>query len=286
MTNPAPKACVIGFPVKHSRSPAIHNYWLKKYNLPGSYGTELVTPDGLEGFLRALPRSGYAGCNITLPHKEEALNFIDHIDPLAKKVGAVNTVVVKNGALHGFNTDVHGFVANLESVGKAWQKKKPAYVIGSGGAARAVVAGLVEAGCQKIFVTNRTPERLRRFGEELSAAFGVELHLVGWEDRTDPLPLVDLLVNTTSQGMEGNPPLELEIRGLKDGALVTDLIYTPLETPLLAKARGRFHPTVDGLGMLLHQAAPGFEMWFGKKPEIDVALRSVVLDDIERGRAA
>src|SRR6185369_3154704 len=256
MSDFAPKACVIGFPVKHSRSPAIHNYWLQKYGLAGSYGTELVAPDHLETFLRALPTSGYVGCNITLAHKEEALHFIDHVDPLAKKVGAVNTVVVKSGALHGFNTDVHGFSKNLESSGK-WQKKKPAYVIGAGGAARAVVAALIEAGCPTIYVTNRTHDRLIRFGEELGNAFGMVLHLVGWEDRRDPLPAADLLVNTTSQGMEGQQPLDLDLRGLKDGALVTDLIYTPLETPLLSRARGRGHPTVDGLGMLLHQAAPG-----------------------------
>ncbi|MBI3420015.1 MAG: shikimate dehydrogenase [Proteobacteria bacterium] len=278
------RACVIGWPVKHSRSPVIHGYWLKKYGLKGSYEAVAVPPDGLEKFLRGLPRD-YAGCNITLPHKEEALGLMDEVDPLARKAGAVNTVAVRpGGKLYGFNTDIHGFTRNLESAGKAWQKKKPALVVGAGGASRAVVAALVGAGCATIYITNRTPERLRLLGEELSAAFGVSLHLVGWHDREDALATVDLVVNTTSQGMEGAPALELDLRKLKDGALVADLIYTPLETPLLREAVRRHHPTVGGLGMLLHQAAPGFEAWFGVKPEVDEELRKVVEDDLAKAK--
>jgi shikimate dehydrogenase len=279
------KACVIGYPVAHSRSPAIHNFWLRQYGVNGSYDAVAVLPDALENFFRNLKQNGYAGCNVTLPHKEDAAHMID-ADPLAKKIGAANTVVVEGEKIRAFNTDIYGFAKNLESAGKAWQKKKPAYVIGAGGAARAVVVALIEAGAPRIYVTNRTPERLKRFGEELGKAFNYPLHLVGWEDRTDPLPGVDLLVNTTSQGMEGQPPLDLDIRSLKSGALVTDLIYTPLETTLLGKARARNHPIVDGLGMLLHQAAPGFEAWFGVKPEVTPELRAAVIADIQHGKAA
>lgn len=274
---PPKKICVIGWPVKHSRSPLIHNFWLKKYGIAGSYEAVGVEPDHLERFLRGFAGEGFAGCNITLPHKEEALVLMDEVDPLARKVGAVNTVVVKpGGALYGFNSDVHGFTRNLESAGKAWQKKKPALVVGAGGAARAVVAGLIGAGCAKIYITNRTPERMRALAGALGAAFGTSLHLVGWPDREDALGVVDLLVNTTSQGMEGMEPLDLDLKKLKEGALVSDLIYTPLDTPLLREAKRRKHPAVDGLGMLLHQAAPGFEAWFGKKPEVDAELRKVV----------
>jgi shikimate dehydrogenase len=274
------KACVIGWPIKHSRSPLIHNYWLKKYGIDGAYTAEQVAVSELEVFFRDLPKN-FAGCNITIPHKEEALNFVHDVAPLAKNVGAINTVVVKDGKLHGFNTDVYGFTKNLESSGK-WQKKKPAYIVGAGGAARAVVAALVEAGCEKIYVTNRTIDRLRNFCSELSAVFNVSLHMVGWEDREDPLQVVDLLVNTTSQGMEGQDALDLSVKKLKTGALVSDLVYTPIDTPLLLEAKRRNHPTVDGLGMLLHQAAPGFEAWFGVKPEVDAELRALILKDIAK----
>ncbi|HVY12344.1 MAG TPA: shikimate dehydrogenase [Alphaproteobacteria bacterium] len=280
------KACVIGWPVKHSRSPVIHNFWLKKYGIAGSYEAIAVTHDDLKKFLRGLGANGFAGCNITLPHKEDALHLMDEVEPLAHKAGAVNSVVVReNGALYGFNTDVHGFTKNLESAGGAWKKKQPALVVGAGGAARAAAVALVEAGCEKIYITNRTPDRLRRFADELSAALNFPLHMVGWPDREDALPGVSLVVNATSQGMEGQAPLELDLRKLKNDALVTDLVYTPLETPLLLEARRRNHPVVDGLGMLLHQAAPGFKAWFGRMPEVDAELRKAVVADLARERA-
>lgn len=281
------RASVIGYPVKHSRSPVIHNFWMKKHNIPGAYGRAEVMPEKLPMALMALSVSDtMRGCNITIPHKEAALAQMDDVDPLAKKIGAVNTVLVKeDGALFGFNTDAHGFTQSLNSAGPAWRKKAPALIVGAGGAARAVVAALVQAGCSEIYVTNRTPDRLRSFCSELGASFNVPLRMVGWEDREEALATVDLLVNTTSQGMEGEPPLDLDLRKLRNTALVTDLVYTPIETPLLAEARRRNHPVVDGLGMLLHQAAPGFEAWFGVKPAVDEELRKAVIEDLQKSKA-
>jgi shikimate dehydrogenase len=281
------RANVIGYPVKHSRSPVIHNHWMKKHGIPGSYGRAEVMPDKLSMALMALSVSEtMKGCNITLPHKEAALAQMDEVDPLAKKIGAVNTVLVRDeGELFGFNTDAYGFTQNLNSAGAAWRKKSPAMVVGAGGAARAVVAALVQAGCREIYVTNRTPDRLRSFCSEVGKNFDVPLRIVGWEDRGEALAHVDLLVNATAQGMEGEPPLDLDLRQLRNTALVTDLVYTPIDTPLLREAKRRNHPTVDGLGMLLHQAVPGFEAWFGVKPEVDEELRNLVIADLQKPKA-
>jgi shikimate dehydrogenase len=288
MTQSSPLlASVIGYPVKHSRSPVIHNYWMKKHGIEGHYGRSEVAPDKLTMALMALSVSEtLKGCNVTLPHKEAALSQLDEVDPLAKKIGAVNTIIVREeGELFGLNTDAYGFTQNLNSAGSAWRKKSPALIVGAGGAARAVVAALVQAGCSEIYVTNRTPDRLRSFCRELGASFEVPLRMVGWEDREEALGQIDLLVNTTSQGMEGEKPLDLDLKKLRNTALVADLVYTPVETPLLREAKRRNHPTVDGLGMLLHQAAPGFEAWFGIKPVVDDELRNAVIEDLQKNKA-
>ncbi len=278
--SPMPKACVIGWPVAHSRSPVIHRYWLEKYGIAGHYESCAVLPDDLPDFLGSLGAKGHAGGNITLPHKEMALSLMDTLDETARRAGAVNTVAVKDGKLCGSNTDIYGFVENLKNSGAAWKRKGTALVIGAGGAARAAVAGLAGEGSRKIYVTNRTPDRLRRFMAGL-AHLNAPLEPLGWPDREDVLPEVDLVVNTTSQGMDGQPPLALDLKKLKSTALVNDMVYAPLVTPLLAEARARNLATVDGLGMLLHQAAPGFALWFGRRPEVDQGLRRAVEEDLK-----
>lgn len=273
----------MGWPVAHSRSPILHNYWLRAMRISGVYVPLAVDPVGLKDALRALPLLGFSGCNITVPHKEQAIGFVDEVDELAKKVGAINTVIVSDhGKLIGRNTDVYGFTKNLESAGKAWNRKKPALVIGAGGAARAVIVALAEAGCQDIRIANRTNDRAIALGKEMQP-FIKNITAIGWPDRHDAMEDVALLVNTTTQGMEGQAALDLDLRKLADDALVTDLVYTPLITPLLAEAKRRNHPIVDGLGMLLHQAVPGFEAWFGHTPSVDEALRRHVLADLTKG---
>lgn len=281
ITGSSKVAGVMGWPVAHSRSPLLHNYWLRQHNINGAYVPMAVDPVGLKEALRGLPQLGFAGCNITVPHKENALALVDEVDPLAKKVGAINTVVVgEKGKLIGRNTDVYGFTKNLESVGKVWNKKKPALVVGAGGAARAIIVALAEAGCSDIRITNRTNDRAIALGKEMQTHFK-NITIIGWPDRDDAMRDCMVLVNTTTQGMQGQPPLDIDLRALNDGALVTDLVYTPLHTPLLIEAKRRGHPIVDGLGMLLHQAVPGFEVWFGKTPVVDDAARQLVLRDIQ-----
>jgi shikimate dehydrogenase len=271
------KAAVIGWPVKHSRSPLIHNHWLAERGIGARYEALPVEPAKLETFLRALPEKGLLGCNITVPHKEEALKYMDSIDPLAAKAGAVNTVIVREGGkLEGRNTDVFGFSENLASAGKAWARKKPALVIGAGGAARAVIVALAEAGCREIRITNRTHDRARDLIRELEPRLKAPLILTGWPDREFAIEDAGLVVNTTTQGMEGQDPLDISLKKLEEGAVVTDLIYAPLLTPLLAEARRRKFATVDGLGMLLYQALPAFEAWFGVRPDVTPELRKKV----------
>ncbi|MBY0427967.1 MAG: shikimate dehydrogenase, partial [Alphaproteobacteria bacterium] len=256
-----------------------------------------VDPVGLKEALRGLPQLGFSGCNITVPHKENAIALVDEVDALAKKVGAINTVVVgEKGKLIGRNTDVYGFTKNLEGAGKSWQRKKSALVVGAGGAARAIIVALAEAGCSDIRITNRTNDRAIILGKEMNEALGdtsaqsrlhglvqssrANINVIGWPDRDDAMRDCMLLVNTTTQGMEGQPPLDIDLRALNDEALVTDLVYTPLLTPLLIEAKRRGHAIVDGLGMLLHQAVPGFDAWFGKTPLVDDAVRQLILSDI------
>jgi shikimate dehydrogenase len=266
-------AGVIGWPVAHSRSPLLHGHWLARYGIAGAYLPLPVQPGRLEAALRGLSALGFAGCNVTVPHKEETLALVDTADAIARRIGAANLVVVRaDGTLHGSNTDGYGFLANLRDRQPGWNASGPAVVIGAGGSARAVVAALADAGTAEIRLVNRTPER----AERLATSLGGVIRLVPWADRAAALDGATLLVNTTTQGMQGQPPLDLDLSALPPAAVVTDLIYVPLETPLLAAARARGNPGVDGLGMLLHQAVPSFAAWFGVTPEVTPDLRALV----------
>jgi shikimate dehydrogenase len=268
------RAGVMGWPVEHSRSPALHGFWLKHYGIAGEYVTLPVPPDGLRTALRALPQEGFAGCNLTLPHKEAALAVIDHVDLSARRIGAVNTIVVRSDqSLEGRNTDAFGFIENLHAGAPDWRADRgAAVVLGAGGAARAVVAALLDAGSPDLRLLNRHRAR----AESLGAALGGKIRVLDWEKRERALGGATLLVNTTSLGMHGAPPLELALDALDRAAVVNDIVYVPLETPLLAAARRRGNPVVNGLGMLLHQARPAFAAWFGKMPEVTPALRRAV----------
>ncbi|NBC96971.1 MAG: shikimate dehydrogenase [Deinococcus-Thermus bacterium] len=270
-----PVAGVMGWPVAHSRSPRLHGHWLARYGIDGAYVPMAVPPTGIARALASLATFGFRGCNVTVPHKEAAFAAMDRVDPAAQRIGAVNTVVLDaDGTLHGSNTDGFGFLESLRA-DSAWQADSgPAAVIGAGGAARAIVAALLDAGAPEVRLTNRSAERAAAVAE----ALGGPITVVPWADRAAMLDGAALLVNTTTLGMDGQPPLDLALDPLPPRAVVTDIVYTPLETPLLAAARARGNPVVDGLGMLLHQARPGFEAWFGVAPTVDSALRAAVLD--------
>lgn len=263
----------MGWPVSHSLSPALHGYWLKEHGIVGDYLPLAVPPDELETALRGLPSQGYNGVNVTVPHKEKALKFCDELDEPALRIGAVNMVsVTKSGKLAGRNTDGIGFLENLR-YGSKWQPDDgPAVVLGAGGAARAVVVSLIDAGVPAIFICNRTHSR----SKVLADSFGTKCAPTRWVDRSMVLQGVGLLVNTTSLGMMGQPPLEIDLSHLPSGAVVHDIVYAPLETPLLTAARARGNPVVDGLGMLLYQARPAFKTWFGVMPEVSEGLRSFI----------
>ena len=267
-------AGVMGWPVAHSLSPRLHGHWLFRYRIDGAYVPLPVPPERLEQALRALPALGFAGVNLTIPHKEAALALMDRLSPVAERIGAVNTVVVDaDGTLSGENTDSFGFIAALSQSGAAWRAEAgPAVVLGAGGAARAVGVALLDAGAPEVRLLNRTPERARALADGL----GGSVHAVDWGARAAALDGAALLVNTTSLGMGGQPPLVLPLEALPRTALVTDVVYTPLITPLLALAQARGNPVVDGLGMLLHQARPGFRAWFGVDPAVEDDLRAVV----------
>lgn len=264
-------AGVMGFPIMHSRSPAIHNHWLAEYGLLGHYAPLAVKPDGLEKALRALHPLGFCGVNLTIPLKELALPLVDEIDPVAQAIGAVNCIVVdRDGRLRGFNYDAFGYVESLREAAPRWRADSgPAVVLGAGGAARAILAGLIGEGAKNIRLANRTLER----AQKLAAEFGPQVHAVEWDDREAALAGAALLVNTTSMGMTGQPPLEIALDDLPPTALVSDIVYAPLETDLLAQARKRGLKGVDGLGMLLHQARPAFRDWFGPMPKVTPELR-------------
>lgn len=268
-------AGIMGWPVKHSRSPRLHGAWLKNYGIDGVYVPLPVAPENLGAALKALPMLGFAGVNLTVPHKEAALSFMDEVTSAARRIGAVNTVIVlPDGKLRGDNTDCFGFIANLEASLPAWNAAAgPAVVLGAGGAARAVIAGLLDQGCPEVRLANRSRAR----GEAVARELGAKVRLVSWPIDAAGLSDAALLVNTTSLGMTGQPPLELSLEGLPPHAVVTDLVYAPLQTDLLIQAKTRGHQTVDGLGMLLHQARPAFAAWFGKEPEVTPALRQIVL---------
>jgi shikimate dehydrogenase len=272
-------ACVVGWPVKHSRSPLIHNYWIKQYKLAAEYRTEAVPPEEVQDFFATLAEHGYVGCNVTLPHKEAALAASEP-DDRARAVGASNTLWYDGGRLFSTNTDVEGFTANLDAVVPDWDLGlDEAVVLGAGGSARAVVYGLIERECGRVHVVNRTPER----ATALAARFGEAVQPANWSALPHLLARAGLLVNTTSLGMAGQPPLDLDLEPLRSGAVVADLVYAPLETALLAGARARGHPTADGLGMLLHQAVRGFQLWFGERPEVTPELRALIEADLVEG---
>lgn len=272
ITGKARVAAVLGWPVSHSRSPKLHGHWLQRYGIDGAYVPLAVRPEALSDALRGLAALGFAGANVTLPHKEATLAAADEATPRAKEIGAANTIVVRDGKLIADNTDGFGFIENLRQGAPTWDAARgPAVVLGAGGASRAVIHALLAARAPEVRVLNRTRER----ADALANAFS-SVRVLDWGDRS-ALSDAALLVNTTSLGMTGQPPLEIALDGLPPSALVTDLVYSPLETALLAAARARGHATVDGLGMLLHQARPGFAAWFGREPEVDDALRRAVL---------
>jgi shikimate dehydrogenase len=267
-------AGLMGWPVSHSRSPDIHNHWIAEHGLRGSYVLLPVDPANLAQALRALPVLGFAGCNLTIPHKVAAMSLVDRVDPVAQRIGAINTVVVQaDGALAGLNTDAYGFLHSLMAEAPQWSPDDgPVAVIGAGGAARAVVVALADKGVREIRVCNRSPDKAIALADE----FGPVVLSVPWAQRNEALEGAALLVNTTSQGMGSQPPLDLSLETLPLRAVVSDLVYVPLQTPLLRTAMARGHHTVGGLGMLLHQARPAFESWFGVMPQVTPALRAQV----------
>lgn len=271
-------AGVMGWPVGHSRSPRLHGHWFERYGIDGVYVPLPVRPDDVELAFRALPRLGFRGWNVTVPHKEAAARVVDELDPAARRIGAVNTVLVQeDGRTRGLNTDGAGFLANLRQQAPSWQAALgPAVVLGAGGSARAVATTLLDAGVAQVTLVNRTMARAEQLAAELADLGSVAA--VGWNKAEHALADAALLVNCTSLGMAGQPPLELTLRPLSASAVVADLVYTPLETTLLADARRRGNATVEGLGMLLHQAVPGFSHWGGRVPEVDDALRTAVLE--------
>jgi len=270
-------ACLIGWPAAHSRSPLIHHYWLRTLGIEGGYSIEAVPPENFAEFVLHLSRRGFVGANVTLPHKEHAL-ALTKPDARARAVGAANTLWYEAGELRSTNTDVEGFVGNLDACAPGWDAASDALVLGAGGASRAVVFGLIERGIRHVHLANRTVERARALAEK----FGANVHPVAWEAVGDLLPRANLLVNTTSLGMHGQPALALEIGRLPPRAVVADLVYVPLETPLLKAARARGLRTADGLGMLLHQAVRGFELWFGRRPAVTPELRALVEADLTK----
>ena len=270
-----PAACLIGWPAAHSRSPLIHHYWLRTLGIEGGYIIEAVPPDEFQDFIFRLSLRGFVGANVTRPHKERAL-ALSKPDDRARAVGAANTLWYDQGELRSTNTDVEGFINNLDASASGWDQAEDALVLGAGGSARAVVFGLLERGIKRVHLANRTGERSRA----LSDQFGARVLPVAWDAIPDLLPRAGLLVNTTSLGMQGQPALELDIGLLPSHAVVTDLVYVPLQTPLLEASRQRGLKTADGLGMLLHQAVRGFELWFGRRPEVTAELRALVEADL------
>jgi len=269
-------ACIIGWPAGHSRSPIIHNYWIRQHGIAGEYRKEAVPPEEFAGFLAGMGARGYVGANVTIPHKEAAL-ALSSPDARANAVGAANTLWRDGGPLRSTNTDVEGFLGNLDAAAPGWDRNlQDAVVLGAGGSARAVVFGLIERGAKRIHLVNRTVAR----AQALRGRFGAAVTPARWEDVRAVLVGAPLLVNTTSLGMAKQPPLAIDVGLLPAGAVVADLVYVPLVTPLLAAARARGLATADGLGMLLHQAVRGFSLWFGVKPTVTPELRALVEADL------
>lgn len=266
---------VIGWPIAHSLSPRLHGLWLHQYRIDGLYAPLAVRPEHLAQVLAALPKLGFRGVNVTLPHKERALALVHEATSSARRIGAVNTIVVDaHERLIGSNTDGFGFIESLREQAPDWRADRgPAVVLGAGGAARAIVVALLDEAAPEIRLVNRTSDRAR----SLAAEFGGSIRAMPWTERAKALEGAALLVNTTTLGMHGQPPLDLDPRLLPPEAIVCDIVYAPLETPLLAAAKARGNPTVSGLGMLMHQARPGFAAWFGPVPEVSPALRAELL---------
>jgi len=273
----APAACLIGWPAAHSRSPLIHHYWLRTLGIAGGYVIEAVPPEDLRDFVLRLSLRGFVGANVTIPHKEDVL-ALSTPDARSKAVGAANTLWFVAGELRSTNTDVEGFINNLDTNAPGWDKAGEALVLGAGGASRAVVFGLLERGFSRVHVANRTLAR----AEALAEQFGTNVHPVPWDGINELLPDAKLLVNTTSLGMQGQSSLDVDVMRLPQTAVVADLVYVPLVTPLLAAAQAHGLKTADGLGMLLHQAVRGFELWFGQRPEVTDELRALVEADLTK----
>ena len=272
-----PAACLIGWPAAHSRSPLIHKYWLKQFGIDGDYRIEAVEPAAFADFIAQLSARGYRGANITIPHKERALACATP-DARARAVGAANTLYFDKDVLHATNTDVEGFIENLDASAPGWDAASDVLVLGAGGSARAVVFGLIERGIARVHLANRTRDRALALADQ----FGANVQPVAWDDIDGVLPRAGLLVNTTSLGMKGQPPLAVNVNLLAASATVADLVYAPLETELLKAAKLRRLKTADGLGMLLHQAVRGFELWFGKRPAVTPELRALVEADLAK----
>ncbi|UYO53309.1 shikimate dehydrogenase [Rhodopseudomonas palustris] len=268
-------ACLIGWPAAHSRSPLIHHYWLRQLGIEGGYSIEAVPPEGFAEFVLHLKSHGYVGANVTIPHKERALQLTEP-DERARAVGAANTLYYDGDLLRSTNTDIEGFIGNLDASAPGWDRSPHAVVLGAGGSSRAVVFGLLERGVQRIALANRSIER----AEALRDLFGDRVVPIAWSDIPAALPGAGLLVNTTSLGMKGQPPLQIDLSALPADAVVADLVYVPLETDLLAAAKARGLRTADGLGMLLHQAVRGFDLWFGARPHVTAELRALVEADL------
>lgn len=274
-----PAACLIGWPAAHSRSPLIHKYWLKSFGIEGDYRIEAVEPADFADFIVGLARRGYKGANVTVPHKEQAL-ALSTPDARARAVGAANTLYFDNdgSALRSTNTDVEGFINNLDASAPGWDAAEDVLVLGAGGSSRAVIFGLMERGIKRVHLANRTASRTQLLADQ----FGAQVQPAAWDAVNGVLPRVKLLVNTTSLGMKGQPPLGVDVTLLPATAAVADLVYVPLETDLLKAAKARGLKTADGLGMLLHQAVRGFELWFGKRPQVTPELRALVEADLAR----
>ena len=275
--NNARAACLIGWPAAHSRSPLIHHHWLRTLGIEGGYIIEAIPPEGFAEFIMRLSSRGFVGANVTIPHKERALQLTAP-DDRARAVGAANTLWYDGDTLRSTNTDVEGFIGNLDASAPGWDRAEDVLVLGAGGSSRAVVFGLIERGIKRVHLANRTMDRARVLAEQ----FGANVLPIGWNEIGAVLPRAGLLVNTTSLGMKGQPPLEVDVKALPSHAVVADLVYVPLETPLLTAARAHGLTTADGLGMLLHQAVRGFELWFGKRPSVTAELRALVEADLTK----
>ena len=269
-----PKAGVIGWPIKHSKSPLLHGYWLRRHGIEGEYTKVAAAPDEFEETVQRLVDDGWRGANVTIPHKEAALALADEVSETARAIGAANTLIFRDGRIHADNTDGYGFTENLKDrAGIAWKENASAMIFGAGGASRAIIHALLKAGAPEIRLTNRTKSR----ADTLALDFGSRVKVVDWAERSEALSGAALLVNTTSLGMAGQPPLEIDLSKASPDAVATDIVYTPLETPFLESAAAAGLVSVDGLGMLIHQGRPGFEAWFGAPVKADEEVRKVLL---------